>query len=388
MLTRAVLHEKVRAAVMTAPGKIQVTEFPYPKITPDAGLVRMEMSGICGTDKHMYKGETMHPGGQETAFPIIPGHENVGIIEELGKEATALEVEGKKLREGDRVVPICDVQCGQCYICRTSFGFATSCERDLGYGTTLSCKDPPHLFGGWAEYMYILPKALLAKVPDGVSPEAAVMTEVLTVAYCGFEKAMSPYPLGKEGFGLGDAVVVLGAGPLGICHGIMAKMAGSEKVIVVGAPEARLQLAKELCADYTVNIDRVKDPAQRVREVLALTGDRGADLVAECAGVPEAVAQGLDMMRIGGTMLVAGNYIDMGPVSINPQRQILSKNARIIGVNGQTASSYAASLRLIKRFSHDMPIGKMVTHRFKIEDAKQALETGISMEAMEVTITP
>jgi threonine dehydrogenase-like Zn-dependent dehydrogenase len=110
--------------------------------------------------------------------------------------------------------------------------------------------------------------------------------------------------------------------------------------------------------------------------------------VAECAGVPEAVSQGLDMLRIGGTMLVAGNYIDMGPVNINPQKQILSRNARIIGVNGQTAASYAASLRLIRRFSQNIPIEKMVTHRFKIEDAKRALETGISMQAMEVAITP
>jgi threonine dehydrogenase-like Zn-dependent dehydrogenase len=382
------MREKVRAAVMSAPGNIQTVEFPYPKVATDAALVRMELSGICGTDKHMYKGETTHPGGQETAFPIIPGHENVGVIEELGKDATGLEVEGNQLREGDRVVAICDVQCGQCYMCRTSFGFTTSCERDLGYGTTLSCKDPPHLFGGWAEYMYILPKALLARVPADVAPEAAVMTEVLTVAYCGFLKAMSPYPMGKEGFGPGDTVVVLGAGPLGICHGIMAKMAGSDKVIVIGAPEGRLELAKKLCADYTVNIDNVTDPAQRVREVKALTENRGAALVAECAGVPEAVSQGLDMLRIGGTMIVAGNYIDMGPVHINPQKQILSKNARIIGVNGQTASSYAASLRLIRRFSQSIPIEKMVTHRFKIQDARHALETGISMQAMEVAITP
>ena len=378
----------VKAAVMIGPGKIEIRHYPYPEIGPGAALVKIELAGICGTDKHMYKGETKHPAGQETAFPIIPGHENVGTIEELGPNATGLEVEEKKLHVGDRVVPICDVQCGQCYVCRTSFGFSTSCERDLGYGTTLTCKDPPHLFGGWAEYMYILPRALLAKVPDGVSPDAAVMTEILTVAYCGFQKAASPYPLGKEGFGPGDTVVVLGAGPLGICHGIMARMAGSEKVIVVGAPEARLQLAKQLCADYTVDIDRTNDPSQRVREVLALTENRGADLVAECAGVPDAVAQGLDMLRVGGTLLIAGNYIDMGTVNINPQRQILSRQARIIGVNGQTASSYSASLRLIRRFSRDIPIEKMVTHRFKIEDAKQALETGISLQAMEVAIAP
>ncbi|HUO41734.1 MAG TPA: zinc-binding dehydrogenase [Methylomirabilota bacterium] len=381
------MPERVKAAVMVKPGEIQLTEFPYPKVPPSAALVRMEMSGICGTDKHMFKGETEHPGGHETTFPIIPGHENVGIIEELGS-ASKLEVEDRKLQVGDRVVPICDVTCGQCYICRSSYGFTTSCLRDVGYGTTLSCKNPPHLFGGWAEYMYILPQALLAKVPDGVPPEAAVITEVLSVPFCGFDKAMSPYPLGKEGFGPGDTVVILGAGPLGVCHGIMAKMIGAEKIIIVGAPESRLELARKICADHTVNINEISDPERRLREIMALTDNRGADLVAECAGVPEAVTQGLDMLRVGGTLLVAGNYIDMGSTPVNPQRQILSKNARIIGVSGQTASSYAGSLRLIRRFMQTLPIEKLVTHRFRIEEAERALLTAISMEGMEVVVTP
>jgi D-arabinose 1-dehydrogenase-like Zn-dependent alcohol dehydrogenase len=107
------MPEKVRAAVMTGPGKLHVAEFPYPKIPSNAALVRMEMSGICGTDKHMFKGETTHPGGQETAFPIIPGHENVGIIQELDSDATSLEVEERRLQVGDRVLPVCDVTCSK-----------------------------------------------------------------------------------------------------------------------------------------------------------------------------------------------------------------------------------------------------------------------------------
>jgi L-iditol 2-dehydrogenase len=275
---------------MSAPRKIGASVFPYPKIPLDAAMVRMEMSGICGTDKHMFIGETEHPSGQETNFPIIPGHENVGIIEELGENATGLEVEGAELHVGDRVVPVCDVACGNCYICRSSFGFATSCLNNVAYGTTLSCRDPPHLFGGWAEYLYVLPQALLAKVPEDMSVEAAVMTEVLSVALCGFNKAVTPYPIAKEGFGPGDVVVILGAGPLGICHGIMAKMMGAQRIVIVGAPEYRLRLAEKICADQTLNIERIKDPSERVEEIKRLTNNRGADLVAECAGVPDAVS--------------------------------------------------------------------------------------------------
>jgi len=156
----------------------------------------------------------------------------------------------------------------------------------------------------------------------------------------------------------------------------------------VGAPEYRLELAKKLCADHVLSIDKIGDPQERLEEIRSLTDNRGADLVAECAGVPEAVPQGLDMLRVGGTLIVSGNYIDMGPVLINPQKQILSKNARIIGVNGQTAASYAACLRLIRRFLPLIPIDKMVTHTFKIEDCERAVRTGISMESLEVAITP
>ena len=94
------------------------------------------------------------------------------------------------------------------------------------------------------------------------------------------------------------------------------------------------------------------------------------------------------MLRIGGTLIIAGNYIDMGSATINPQKQILSKNARIIGVSGQTATSYAASLRLINRFAQSIPIEKMVTHKFRIDESDRAMKTAISMESMEVTITP
>ncbi|HUK50579.1 MAG TPA: zinc-binding dehydrogenase, partial [Terriglobales bacterium] len=176
--------------------------------------------------------------------------------------------------------------------------------------------------------------------------------------------------------------------PLGICHGIMARMMGAGNVIVVGAPEYRLKLARKLCADHTVDINQFNAPAKRIEAVKSMTDNRGADLVAECAGVPEAVSQGLDMLRLGGTLLVAGNYIDMGAAPINPQKQILSKNARIIGVNGQTAASYATALKLINRFSQTILIGQMVTHKFKIEEAERALQTAISMESLEVAIVP
>jgi len=379
---------KVRAAVMERPHSIGVKDFPKPTVGHDTALLKMVMSGICGTDKHMFRGETMHPGGQESTFPLIPGHENLGYVEELGsRDEGWYDANGESLREGDRVVPACDVICGNCYACRNIYGWPW-CERVFGYGTTISCKDPPHLFGGWAEYMYVLPKVFLFKVPTGVPDTVAVLTEPMAVAYGSMARAMTPYWVAKDGVGPGDSVVIQGAGPLGLSHAAMAKMTGVGKLIVVGAPEERLQLAREFGADQTINIEKYRTPQERLEVVKSLTNGRGAELVIECVGMPDAVTEGLDMISLGGTYVIAGNYIDMGGASFNPQKQILSKNIRIIGVNGMPYQAYARALNLLdlnwKRYNLD----KFVTHCYTIDQAETALKTGESMKSLKVVITP
>jgi L-iditol 2-dehydrogenase len=207
------MTEIVRAAVMQKPHSIGVQEFSVPDIEPGAALVRMIMSGICGTDKHMFLGDATHPSGLESKFPLIPGHENLALVEQLSERKDGwFDADGEPLKEGDRVVPACDVVCGECYACRNFYGWPW-CEKVLGYGTSISCKDPPHLFGGWAEKMYILPKVFLFKVPEELPDKVAVLTEPMSVAYSSMARAMTPYWLTKEGMGPGDTVVIQGSGP-------------------------------------------------------------------------------------------------------------------------------------------------------------------------------
>src|SRR5947209_2806023 len=121
----------VKAAVMTGPGRIEPQDFPYPEIGEDAMVIAVEMCGICGTDKHTYRGETTQYGGttaeQSTPFPIIPGHEIVGKVAEIGRRArTGLEYTGKELNVGDRVVMCPDILCGRCWYCRNAFGFRSA----------------------------------------------------------------------------------------------------------------------------------------------------------------------------------------------------------------------------------------------------------------------
>ena len=380
----------VKAAVILAPGEIEIKEFPYPEVDDDTALMKMEMSGICGTDNHMYKGETVHLGVHDTPFPIIPGHENVGTLADIGEVAAGkMEIEGGNLKKGDRVVAACDVLCGECYNCRHTFGYAW-CENQLEYGTLLSCSKSPYLFGGWAEYMYILPKVFLFKVPDGMKLETAVLTEEMAVAYGSLLKAALPYPLALEGFGPGDTVVVQGPGPLGICHAIMARIMGAGDIIIVGPgiedSEVRMGLVERLgIADQTINIS---EPKERVDEVLKLTGGRGADLVVECTDSPHAVGEGLEMLRKGGTFIEAGNFVDVGPTTLNPNVLICGNNARIIGVTSMPYQGYSKVLRIMERHSKNIPFDKVVTHSFTIDEAEKALSTTIGGRCLKAVITP
>jgi threonine dehydrogenase-like Zn-dependent dehydrogenase len=372
---------------MSRPGSISVQEFPLPEVKERAALVRMIMSGICGTDKHMFSGETTHPGGQESTFPLIPGHENLAYVEKLGSDGKRYDANGSEIAEGDRVVPACDVLCGECYMCRNFYGWPW-CERVFGYGTTISCREPPHLFGGWAEKMYILPQVFMFKVPKDVPDRVAVLTEPMAVAYSSFARAMAPYWLVKEGAGPGDTVVVQGSGPLGLSHAAIAKMVGAGRVIVIGAPRRRLDLAKKLGADETISVEEIISQKERIDLVRSLTNGRGAELVIECVGLPSAVSEGLEMTSVGGTYLVVGNYIDMGGVSINPQRQILSRNVRIIGVNGMPYQSYARALNLLDLNWKRLNLDEFLTHTYSIDEAEQALRTGLNLESLKIAITP
>jgi len=385
-----------RAAVMKGAGNIEIQEFPSPEIKENEALLKVELSGICGTDKNMYKGFITHPGGKITPFPIIPGHEIVGIIHDIGEEAKAtLEGTGEELKRGDRVVPVCDVGCGTCFNCRFTYGYVAWCERSFGYGTLISCKDPPHLFGGWSQYTYIHPNTLLFKA-EKIPPEVAVLTEPFAVAYGTLMKAMHPCSptLDLHGFNPGDTIVIQGPGPIGLIHAIMARIVGAGDIIIVGAgTEAdswRVNyISKEFAnvVDYTVN---ERDSESRVREVLSLTGGKGADLVIECTGVPDALVEGLEMLRgKGGMLLIVGIFIDVGrSVEINPARLISHKGALIMGVPNHPLQGYRVALKLMRKFMGRIPFHKIVTHIYPLDKAKKAVEKAVEGKVIKVAIAP
>jgi len=375
----------VLAATLVEPGKYEIREYPFPETAAGCVLIRMEMSGICGTDKHTFQGYTTQYGGRALEFPIIQGHENVGTIAAIGGDGKYADFEGVALREGDRVVVGANVACGECYYCRHDFPYYC-CEKTTDYGNNLSAKNPPYLFGGWSQYLYVLPGSFLLKVPDELPSEVAVLTEIFAVSV-GLDRAkqMSAFP--NESFRFDDTVVVLGVGPLGMCFLMKARMLGAGTIIAADKSEYRLNFAKRLGADFAVNVGTMSKQ-ERLQMVKDLTHGRGADMVMECAGVPAAVPEALEMLRVGGLLVEAGNFSDLGEVPLSPHRHICAKNARILGVGGEEPAAYGPSMRQMARYMKNYPLREFVTHRYGLRDVDAAMKKSVEAESMKVVLEP
>jgi threonine dehydrogenase-like Zn-dependent dehydrogenase len=376
----------VRAAVTERPGCITLRQFTLPEPEPGAVLMQVRLSGICGTDKHTFRGENKQYAGTEherdLTYPLICGHENVGVV--LATGGDVLDSEGRVLRPGDRIVPGANVPCGTCHFCRNNYPyyFCTSME---DYGNSLHCGRPPHLFGGWADCMYLLPRTPIFRVPDDLPDEVAVLTEIMAVTH-GVETAMSLLGL-MRGNQFGGTVVVLGVGPLGLCHLIKARLLGAGRLIATDMFDSRLSIARGFGASATMNVIQT-EAGERIARVRAATGGLGADIVLSCSGVPQTFVEALRMVRVGGVVVESGTFVDMGPVSINPNSDICTRNVSVLGIGGETATSYLPSMRLMAANLDRLPFDRIVSHRMPLHRAQEGVELAQTEAAVKVVIAP
>jgi threonine dehydrogenase-like Zn-dependent dehydrogenase len=366
---------------MTGPGEIEVQQFDRPEPEAGAVLMRVSLSGICGTDKHTFRGETIQYAGtpheRQIGYPLICGHENVGVVEATGGDVRAAD--GELLRPGDRIVPAANVTCGRCWYCRNDQPYYL-CEHLEDYGNSLNVSRRPSLFGGWAELMYLLPGTPVFRVPDDLPDELAVLTEVMAVTH-GVDTARR-----VSGVSFGESVVVYGVGPLGLCHLIKARLLGCGKLVAIDRFPSRLELAGELGATLTLNADELDDDelVARVRE----HSGRGPDVVHDCTGVPQTFATSLRMVRPGGVVVEAGAFVDLGPIEMNPNRDICTTNVTVVGVGGETATTYAPAMELLARNRTRLPLEKIVTHRMRLEEASTAIDLAQRDGTMKVVLDP
>ena len=336
------------AAVATGPGQIQLQDLPLPEIGPGDLLMRVELCGICGSDQHLLRNDW------GTAFPLILGHEFVGTVAEAGELAAAHHRVGK----GDHIAVEMYVPCQECFWCQR--GLYNLCERDLDvgwqYGCNIPTTRPPALWGGYAEYLYVPYRALVHRVSPAVPWNAAVLIEPLAVAV----RAVNLTPIV-----MGDTVVVVGPGTIGLVATVAAKSAGAGQVILVGTRDSRLELGRELAADVVINAREV-DAIARVK---ALTGGRGADVVLETAGTASAQAEAFDYARRGGTVTIVGLTGDK-VVSLNTDRQLVFKEIRL-QTSYLSAWGYQGAIRIVE--SGRFPLEKLVTQVFPLSSVREAL---------------
>jgi threonine dehydrogenase-like Zn-dependent dehydrogenase len=355
--------KQVVAAVRTGVHKTEFREFPMPDIGADSALLKMEVAGICGTDVKFYAKPPIEK-------PVIMGHENIGYIAAAGAEF----VKRKGVKEGDLVFVEHYVPCFKCEWCHKGeyrLCVGTDWRKNpeaIRYGYS-SIDRPPHLWGGFAQYMYLPWNAVVHKVPDGVSPELA---GVVTPMANGIQWALFDC-----GVGYNDRVLIQGPGQQGLSQTVACKQAGASLIIVTGTSkdEARLEVALALGADYTINVEK-EDPRERIRDI---TNGEGVDVALDCtAGAGTApILLGIDALkRKGGTILVQGEVAEFPdfPVGKLTNKYITVKCAR--GHNFRSCE-----LALEQLASERFPLDLIPTHRMGLENTDLAIKSVGGTEA-------
>ena len=350
---------EARAVVLPAfdePVRVERFEVPDPK--PGAILAEVAFGGVCGTDVHLQAGRLPIP------TPLVLGHEGVGRVRALG-EGVSEDSLGVPLAEGDAISWGSNISCGACFFCRNA-AEPTLCERRRVYGITRAAETWPHLTGAWADTIYLEPGSTVVRLDADAPPEAVIALG------CAGPTAVHGV-LHVAPVRVGESVVVQGAGPVGLAAAMYAHVAGAGRVVIVGAPKGRLDLAARLViGDERLNVDdlAVEERVERVRE--QLNGGRGADLVIECTGVPPAVAEGLDMCRAGGRYLILGQYTDHGPTPLNPHL-VTRKQLAVLGSWAFASRHVVEYVRTVPTLLERFDLAQLLT-TFPLEQAQDALD--------------
>ena len=368
------LSQNSRAAVLEEINKpLVLKEFPLPKeVENGSALLKNDMAGVCGTDVHLWRGRIKIP------LPVILGHENIGTLVKLGK-GIKTDLLGNKLKEGDRIIFASSISCGKCYYCNIAME-PTRCLFRKTYGITLSCENPPHLFGGYSEYIYLLPGVSMFKVPEGIPIE-------VIIAFGCAAPTMVHAIESIEGIEPGDFVVVQGVGPVGLFGVILALESGASRIIVIDKNPERLKVAKSLGADYLINLEELSEQKERVEKVIELTDGVGADVVLECSGNPEAFQEGILLCRDSGKYAEVGHYTDKGAIAINPHH-ITRKQLKIYGSWGMAPRHYFKALRIIEHKWKKYRLNEVVSHKFALKDATKALKMVEEGKVIKAVILP
>jgi L-iditol 2-dehydrogenase len=245
------------------------------------------------------------------------------------------------------------------------------------YGITYGASDG--LLGGWAEQIYLKPGVRVVKLREPLTADDVIG------GGCGLFTGFGAVE--RSTLLMGDAVVIQGSGPVGLSAAAFAVLKGAGQVIVVGAPAARLDLALDMGADEVLSVE-TDSPEHRSEVIRDLTGGRGADVVIEASGNAKAVPEGLDLVRDGGTYVIAGHYTDVGSVPINPHIDINRAHVDIRGQWGTDFAHVVRGLTMLAKYRDRLPFARVIGGRYGLEQAGQALADVAALKVTKAIIDP
>lgn len=361
------MYNGKRAVLVEGGAPLKIEEFALPRPEKGGVLLRVEMGGVCGTDVHLWHGDVPLP------FPVVLGHEGVGVIEELGEGVTT-DYAGAPVAHGDRVIWVPLKSCGRCWWC-TIGGDSTLCEQLVMFVPT---SQPT--WGSYADYAWLPDGMAFYRVPEDTPSEAVIAFGcAMPTMLQAFERLGGIEP--------GQNVVVQGSGPVGLAATLLAHISGAGKVVVVGAPAQRLAMATEFGASATVNIDDVRSPEERAAHIRELTEGRGADVVIEAAGALAAFSEGIDLVATAGRYLIVGLWSGRDTVELDP-RVINNRKLTIVGSAFAQPRHYYRALHLAREQHRRLPLASAVTHRYPVEESQSALEAVANLETIKAVIAP
>ena len=356
--------DTMQAVVCHAPGDYRLERVPVPQVGAGEVLVRVKAAGVCASDVKAFLGAPRIWGSDEfpayLIAPVIPGHEFVGEVAELGEGAA----EKHGLAPGDKVVSEQIIPCWECRYCRR--GQYWMCQVHHIYGFQGGIDD-----GAWAEYMRFPAGALNYRVPAEVPDDQAALIEPLACAIHAVERGQ---------ISLGDVVVIAGMGPIGLCMLQVARLQSPGLLIALDAKADRVERARTLGADLAIDVTQ----EDAIGRVLALTGGYGCDVYIEATGNPAAVNQGLQMIRKLGTcvefsVMAAASSVDWS--IIGDQKEL--------NIHGAHLGPYRYPLAIDYIAGGIVDAAALISHRYPLAESAMALETAHGAEgSCKVLLVP
>ncbi|WP_299236194.1 zinc-binding dehydrogenase [Natronomonas sp.] len=357
-----------KLAYLSEPERVEMREYEVPEPDPGAVLTEVEQANVCGSELHIWRGH--HPEVKEGVL----GHEVLCRVSELGA-GVETDYAGEPIAAGDLIAPAYYVTCQRCHSCqRGQFNLCQNAYENWSKPP----EEPPHFHGTFATHYVVHPDQYFYKVPEGLDPSIAAG------ANCALSQML--YGLDEIGVEYGDTVVVQGAGGLGLNTVAIAQERGAETIVIEGI-DGRIDRARAFGADHVIDFreyDTVEARAERVRE---LTGGVGADVGVEVAGVPDAFAEGIDLVRDGGRYLEVGNVSPGQTTEFDPGS--LTRAALTIEAVVRYQPWYLKrALRFLERNAEKYPYEDLVDARFDLEDVDEALAESDSRGVTRAALRP